>query len=137
MKSDLNDMFYWGMRSGIYANDPEELQSLWYDDKQKEAFAEIFTLYKTGLFKTPTLRVPGSKNEDMLEEEALLFDHNPAKKWYGSPEKTEKGGVQDDAMFSLAWGIYGGRQLTVFDFRERSSSVIFGEMFEERTVGAY
>lgn len=106
-------------------------------DKQKEAFAEIFTLYKTGLFKTPTLRVPGSKNSDMLEEEALLFDHNPAKKWYGSPEKTEKGGVQDDAMFSLAWCLYGGRELGVPDFRERTNSMIFGEMFTEKTVGVY
>ena len=106
-------------------------------DKQKEAFSEIFTLYKTGLFKTPTLRVPGSKNTDILEEEALMFDHNPAKKWYGSPEKTEKGGVQDDAMFAIAWCIYGARELGVLDFRERINSMNFGEMFTEKTVGAY
>ena len=106
-------------------------------DKQKEAFAEVFTLYKTGRFKTPSTAVPGSKNSDILEEEALLFDHNPAKKWYGSPEKTEKGGVQDDSMFSIAWGIYGGRELSVLDFRERTDSMNFGEMFAEKTVGAY
>ncbi len=106
-------------------------------DKQKEAFSEIFTLYKTGRFKTPRLKVPGSKTGDMLEEEALLFDHSPSKKWYGSPEKIEKGGTQDDSMFSLAWCIYGGRELSVIDFRERTNQTIFGEMFTEKTVGAY
>jgi len=106
-------------------------------DKQKQAFSEIFTLYGQGLFKTPATRVPGSKKDDILEEEALLFDHNPAKKWYGSPEKTEKTGTQDDSIFSLAWCIYGGKDLDVDDFRERSSQTMFGEMFAEKTVGVY
>jgi hypothetical protein len=106
-------------------------------DKQKQAFSELFTLYRQGLFKTPTLCVPGSKNNDILEEEILLFDHNPAKKWYGSPEKVEKNGTQDDSVFSLAWAIYGSRELNVLDFRERTSMMIFGEMFTEKRVGAY
>jgi len=106
-------------------------------DKQREAFSEIFSLYRQGLFKTPKIKVPGSKTDDILEEEALLFDHNPAKKWYGSPEKTEKAGTQDDSIFSLGWCIYGGRKLDVLDFRERTSSLMFGEMFTEKTVGEY
>ena len=40
-------------------------------------------------------------------------------------------------MFSIAWGIYGGRELSVLDFRERTDSMNFGEMFAEKTVGAY
>lgn len=106
-------------------------------DKQRESFSEIFRIYRQGLFKTPRIRVPGSKKDDILEEEALLFDHNPAKKWYGSPEKTEKNGTQDDAIFSLGWCIYGGRELDVLDFRERTSKILFGEMFTEKTIGAY
>ena len=106
-------------------------------DRQREAFSEIFVLYKTGLFKTPSLRVPGSKGPDILEEEVLLFDHNPSKKWYGSPQKTENNGIQDDVVFSLAWNIYGARELDVHDFRERTDSMVFGEMFAERTVGEY
>ncbi len=106
-------------------------------DKQKSAFSELFTLYQQGLIKIPEICVAGSKDSDIMEEEALHFDHNSAKKWYGSPEKDEKYGVQDDSMFSLAWCLYGGRDLTVEDFRDRTSSLIFGEMFSEKTVGAY
>lgn len=106
-------------------------------DRQKAAFSELYSLHQQGLFKTPEVRIPGAKNSNLLEEEILLFDHNPAKKWYGSPEKNEKYGVQDDSVFSLAWAIYGGRELAIDDFRERSTSIIFGEMFQEKTIGDY
>ena len=46
--------------------------------------------------------------------------HEWYEKWFGSPEKKEVHGVQDDSMFSIAWGLYGGRMLGVDDFRLRS-----------------
>jgi hypothetical protein len=106
-------------------------------DRQKEAFSELFLLLRQGFFKSPKVRVPGMKKDSILEEEFEMFDHNPGKKQYGSPEKTDKNGVQDDVVFSLGWCIYGGRKLTPLDFRQRSSTMVFGEMFTERTVGAY
>ena len=107
-------------------------------DRQKEAFSELWTLYKTGKFKTPSVHVPGSKEDDILEEEALRFDSNPFKKWYGSAEKNEKPGVQDDVIYSLAWGIYGGRMLGPEEFRERSTPFSWGEAYQPKDlVGAY
>jgi hypothetical protein len=96
-------------------------------DKQKEAFTELFQLYKSGLFKTPLVRVPGSKSNDILVEEALTFDYSPRLGLYGSPEKDEKHGVQDDALYSLGWGIWGGKNITVEDFRSRTAELVFGE----------
>lgn len=106
---------------------------------QKAAFSELWTLYKSGKFKTPKTVVFGTKNEDILAEELGLFDHNPEKRFYGSPEKVQKKGIQDDAVFSLAWCCYGGRALNVDDFKSRkSSSGKFGEFFNENNlVGNY
>jgi hypothetical protein len=59
------------------------------------------------------------------------------KKWYGSPEKNEKNGVQDDCMYSFAWSVYGGRNLGVEDFRERKRSIGFGEFKAVKNLGAY
>lgn len=107
-------------------------------ERQRAAFSELYTLYKTGLFKTPEIRVPGVKESDLLEEEAKLFDSNPYKKWYGSPEKHEKYGVQDDSMFASAWGIYGCRNKGVADFRERQASMVFAEVYQNNNlVGIY
>lgn len=97
-------------------------------EKQRSMFTELYTLYKVGYFKAPTVTVPGVKEEDILEEEAKMFDHNPHKKWYGSPQKEEKFGIQDDVMFSLAHCIYGGKMLGLDDFRERADTMNFGEM---------
>jgi hypothetical protein len=107
-------------------------------DRQKEAFTELFQLYKSGLFKTPPIRVPGSKGRDILVEEALAFDYSPRLGVYGSPEKDEKYGIQDDAMYSVAWGIWGGKNITVEDFRSRTAELAFGE-FRKATdlVGRY
>ena len=106
-------------------------------DRQKEAFTELFLLFRQGFLKSPPIRVVGMKKDNILAEEAEIFDHNPAKKQYGSLEKIMKDGVQDDCVFSLAWCVFGGRKLTPLDFRQRSSNMTFGEMFTERTVGAY
>ena len=96
-------------------------------ERQKEAFTELFQLYNAGLFKTPPVRVPGSKGKDILVEEALVFDYSPRLGVYGSPEKDEKYGIQDDVMYSLGWGIWGGKNITVEDFRSRTAELVFGE----------
>ena len=106
-------------------------------EKQRLMFSELYNLYKVGLFKTPKIHVPGSKIEDILDEEAGEFDHNPHKKWYGSPQKGEKYGIQDDAIFSLAHAIYGGRNFGADDFRSRENEINFGMMYQEQTVGRY
>lgn len=107
-------------------------------ERQKEAFTELFQLYKSGLFKSPPIGVPGSKGRDILVEEALYFDYSPKLGIYGSPEKDEKYGVQDDAMYSVAWGIWGGKNITMEDFRSRTAELVFGE-FRKATdlVGRY
>lgn len=105
---------------------------------QKAAFSELFILYKQGRFKAPPLVVKGTKKEDLLAEEAMMFDHNKSKKFYGSPEKGESSGVQDDSMFSLGWTIYGGRMLTTDNFRSRFKNDSFGEFYKgEKLVGRY
>jgi hypothetical protein len=100
-------------------------------DKQKAAFSELYILYATGRFKTPVITVPGSKEPDILKEEAAIFDHElgegTRRGWFGSPEKNEKFGIQDDAMYGLAWCIYGGRELNISDFRPRRTQRSFGE----------
>ncbi len=98
-------------------------------ERQRAAFTELYTLYKTGMFKTPIIRVPGVQGVDILVEEAEIFDSNPFKKWYGSPQKNEKFGIQDDSMFALGLGIYGGRNLGIEDLVERKNTMIFAEMF--------
>ena len=106
---------------------------------QKDGFSELFNIVMTGRFKSPTTVVKGSKEEDVLEEELLIFDHDSVKKFYGSPEKRERFGTQDDAVFSINWGIYGGRFLTVDDFRMRNVVTSLGEYHEDKRklVGDY
>jgi len=95
-------------------------------DKQKAAFSEMHGAVSTGRFKLPPLVVWGSKGEDIFKEEAGIFFHDEDKRWFGSPEKMEKYGTQDDCMFSLAWGIYGGRDFKLDDFKERKGVTFFG-----------
>ena len=105
---------------------------------QKTAFSELFTLYKTCRFKTPITGVSGSKSDCILEEEALNFDNDPGQKFYGSPEKDRKYGIQDDAMYSLGWCIYGMRNLSVPEFRVRKGFMSFGEFKNpENLAGSY
>jgi hypothetical protein len=40
-------------------------------------------------------------------------------------------------MFSVAWCIYGGRELNVNDFRERRNQSFFGTMITEKRIHAY
>jgi len=106
---------------------------------QRDGFSELFAIINEGRFKSPPLVVRGSKNDSILEEEVLIFDHDPVRKFYGSPEKREKLGVQDDTMFSINWGIYGGRFLGVDDFISRNVITSLGEFHEDKKslVGSY
>jgi hypothetical protein len=107
-------------------------------DRQKEAFSEFFIAVKQGRFKTPQIAVPGSKKDDILREEMQVFDHDADKRWFGSPEKEELYGVQDDSIFAEAWGMYGVRLKGVDDFRMRRPMQHFGIMFDNKgLLGAY
>lgn len=107
-------------------------------DRQKEAFKEFFISVSQGRFKTPRVVVPGSKSENILKEEMEAFDHDENTRWFGSPEKSETYGIQDDCMYSIAWALYGMRTLGVNDFRPRKSIRSFGLFFKNKElVGIY
>ena len=97
-------------------------------EKQKEAFTMLFTLYRDLLFKTPRIPIQGQKMDDLLEEEAMVFDHDIKLRWFGSNEKFQKYGVQDDAMYSLGWNVYGSRTLGPDKLRERTTQPMFGQL---------
>jgi len=103
-------------------------------ERQKAAFKELLEAATEGRLKSPTVVVKGSKKENILEEELLEFNHDSEKKWFGSSEKFEKFGIQDDCMFSLGWGIYGGRNKNIQDFRPRRSSLNFGQFYVDKTM---
>jgi hypothetical protein len=107
-------------------------------DRQREAFKEVLISMREGRFKCPPTKIPGSKNEDITREEFEAFNHDSEKRWFGSVEKAEKFGIQDDFVFSLGWCIYGGRHLSVDDFRIRKSITGFGSFFQNTgNLGSY
>lgn len=108
------DLQQWCVSNGI----TPELVSPSYE-RQKTCFSEIYTLVTQYRIKFPPTYVYGSRSTDILLEEMGLFTHDPVKKWFGSPEKHAKGGVQDDAIYSLGWCIYGGRFYKYDNFRKR------------------
>jgi hypothetical protein len=105
-------------------------------ERQKSMFSEFFTLVVDGRFKTPLIYVPGSRADDILKEEMSVFDHDVDKRWFGSPEKKNKNGIQDDSLYSLGWGIYGGRNLGIEAFRSRKSKMFFGNFFQDKSLRA-
>lgn len=106
-------------------------------EKQRGAFSELYLAASGCRIKCPPIGVLGSKELDLLKEEAKVFFHDPDKRWFGSPEKNEKGGIQDDSIFSLAWCIYGGREINANDFRERRKNSFFGTMVLEKSQANY
>ena len=108
-------------------------------DRQKEAFNELYLVIDQGRFKSPKLIVPGTKDNNILKEELLMFDHDSQLKWFGSPEKADSHGVQDDSVFSLMWCVYGGRFTTSDQFRMRNSAARdFGTFMQtEKLIGRY
>ena len=106
---------------------------------QRTMFSMLFLSYKRGLFKTPAIPIIGSKEDDILREEASVFQHNPqastaaGQTKFGSPEKDKKDGIQDDVMMSLGCGMYGGKDLGIECFRERKGNInMFGQMFQNK-----
>lgn len=95
-------------------------------DRQREAFKELYIAVREGRLKAPPIPVAGSKQEDMFREEARMFYHNKDERWFGSIEKSEKYGIQDDSIYSEAWCLYGGRKLGPMAFRPRKSVYSFG-----------
>jgi len=108
-------------------------------ERQREAFKEYYVAFKEGRYKAPTVYVPGSKNRDIFREEHENFDHDSETKWFGSSEKNETHGIQDDTVFSGMWTIFGGRLLTAADFRPRLiTNESFGYFEENRNlIGNY
>jgi hypothetical protein len=103
-------------------------------EKQKSAFSELFNIYKEGMIKYPEVPIAGSKQDDIVREELSAFDHNVDKKWFGSLEKDEKHGIQDDSVYSQGWGIYGMRDFNVTHFRERVAEPYFGTFITNKDL---
>jgi len=105
---------------------------------QRTGFSELYNAIVTGRFKIPPTAIAGNRQSDLFIEEAEMFDHDPVGKFYGSPEKSNRLGVQDDSVFAASWGIYGGRNLSVEDFIDRKNAKTFGGFYKNTNlVGNY
>jgi len=103
-------------------------------ERQREAFREFYSAVLGGRLKAPPIPVLGSKSDDIFREEAAIFYHNQDKRWFGSPEKQEKFGIQDDDIYSKGWCMYGGRLLGPDSFKLRKTAHSFGVMYENKQV---
>jgi len=97
-------------------------------DKQIGMFTALHELIVDGRWKAPRTGISGSKGGDIVIEELGMLDHDQEKRWFGSPEKDAKYGVQDDFCYSAGWGLYGGKSLTVENFRPRLGKQFWGTM---------
>jgi hypothetical protein len=107
-----------------------ELVSPTYD-RQRSAFTELFMAISQGRFKCPEIPIFGHKEDNVFEEELSVFNHDVDKRWFGSPEKVEKGGIQDDTIFSTGWCLYGMKDLSLDAFRARNRKMWFGDFIPE------
>lgn len=104
-------------------------------ERQRMAFSEMFMIVSTERLKCPLIGVAGSKMDDIFKEEMMAFEQSSDDKvWYGSPEKGERYGIQDDCVFSLAWAIFGMRNLTCNDFRMRGVAPFMGMYYANKNV---
>ena len=128
------DLFNWWEDRQVEA----ELISPTYG-KQKDSFKGLYHVVANGRIKKPILPLEGIKEDahgDLLEEELEYFTHDPFIKWYGSPEKDDIRGVQDDSVFSLNWGIYSLRNIGPELFRERGLPPSFGMFIPDNSLVA-
>lgn len=131
---DLNE---WATEKGVY------FEAVYPNyNRQKDAFKEFYDCMDNGRFKCPSVPIQGSRGEDILREEMGIFEHLilPGKTngWFGSPEKNEKNGIQDDVLYAIAWGMYGGRLISYLNFRPRRSGKFFGQMIQNKgNYGVY
>ena len=100
-------------------------------DRQRDAFKELFLSVREGRFKKPTVYVEGMKGPDIVIEELSVFYQNVKERWFGSPHKEEKYGIQDDSIFSIGFGMWSGRELGPEKFRRRRPdiSMMFGNFY--------
>ena len=105
-------------------------------DRQRDGFKQVLEAAREGRLKCPTLAVAGSRKEDIRDEEMGVFEHDADKKWFGSIEKFEKYGIQDDFMFALGWSMYGPRLKGVDDFRIRRGTESLGFFIPNRDLHA-
>jgi hypothetical protein len=105
-------------------------------DRQRDGFKQVLEAAREGRLKCPPIAVSGSKKDDVRDEEMGAFEHDADKKWFGSIEKFEKYGIQDDFMFALVWAIYGPRLLGVDDFRIRRGVENLGFFIPNRDLHA-
>jgi len=103
-------------------------------DRQRDAFKEFYNILREGRLKRPPVPIQGIKSEDIFDEELSVFMHDQDHRWFGSPEKKEKYGVQDDFIYSIGWCIYGGRNLSIDDFRPRTARVDFGYFITNKAL---
>lgn len=108
-------------------------------ERQRTAFNNFYRLSHSGYFKIPRTVVQGSESSDIVTEEQHAFRHDALAKWYGSETKGVPTGVQDDAMFSIGWGLFGLRELTPDDFMPFDRNNIFMGMTMENKdlTGSY
>lgn len=101
-------------------------------DRQRDAFKELFLIVKEGRFKKPNVHVQGMKAPDIIVEEMGVFYQDTIKRWFGSPHKMEKYGIQDDSIYSIGWNMYGAREFAPEHFRSRKKSLeMFGLFYED------
>lgn len=109
-------------------------------DRQKAAFTEVYNVMNEGRFKSVLVCIRGSKQDDLLEEEFSVFMHESDDRWFGSPEKKErkKDSIQDDSIYFIGWGLFGGRNLGVDDFRPRRAIPFLGTFLKgDKLLGNY
>ena len=128
----------WDMEKWCEERDIEFLPIFPTYDRQRDAFKQVLEAAREGRFKCPELAIPGSKKEDIRDEEMEAFDHDSEKRWFGSIEKFEKYGIQDDFMFALGWTFYGAKLKGIDDFRIRKAISNFGMFVQNKDlVGTY
>ena len=106
-------------------------------ERQRAAFNHLYSTMYLGLFKSPSVPFMGVKGKtDLLLEELEVFDNNSNARWFGSPEKDDKYGRQDDSVYAVAWGLYGGRELGPDQFRSLSydGGSMFGSLFQNKDI---
>lgn len=96
---------------------------------QRDVFRTFFSVMKNGQLKAPPVPFAGVKGGDLLREELDVFHHSLDSKYFGSPEKKRRGGIQDDSVFSLGYSIYATRERTIMDLRNRIKSAVFAKYY--------
>jgi hypothetical protein len=103
--------------------------------RQAEGFGELQRIVTEGRFKYPDCVVHGVRHDDLVEEEMMMFEHEMTSKkngWFGSPEKFQVHGIQDDSIFAIGWAIYGSQYITADHFRKRTKTFFPGIVVEQQ-----